>query len=299
MRFNLFVLLVFTCTTCFAQQPFPTSANNPSWRTVEDYFWDPGVTHNTWTLSADTVFCGETYHIAEAPTNNWISGYYKAYVRNQGDQVFYRLTNNCADQEYLLYDYNLTVGDTFWLPRELGGVPFNTDSTAMVVQQVDSLTVFGITRKRISLTSTGNTYPMEWLYGVGDMSHPFYALLFRGTEEDFVNLCMDSLGTQVYQHPNYSACTVIISVPEPIAAQLNVYPNPSRNGWQIQATDGQAIDQIEVFDLQGKRVYFQTTRQTGFSHDQWQIPAQTLPGIYLLRAQINGQPWQGKLIQTR
>ena len=276
--------------------------DQPDWVVVEDYFWDPGITHNYWTLSADTSFCGDTYAIASAPqVTVSVQGYYKAYIRNQGDQVFYRTSTDCNVPDKLLYDFGLVAGDTFVLDHSVWGQVFNNDTSLYIVQQVDTNVVLGTARRRLQLIEQTTGLPIEWYYGVGSLHHPFYALLYLGTEEDLVTLCMDSVQLPAFTNPYQNTCSLIVAVPEAQLSVTEVYPNPSRQGWKVKAPDGETLELIEIYDLQGRLVLSKGisgavalpvgTRETD-------IPRQAESGIYLLRMHTYHRTYSGKLIQT-
>lgn len=292
---SLFAALSITLK---AQQPFPLASDNPLWNTVEDYFWDPGVYQNTWMMTGTTQMCGETYQIAESGTpNGLIIGYHKGYTRNQGDSVYYRIDTNCTNPEQLLYDFSLTAGDTFYMDHNPYMAAFNTNPTKHVVQSVSTINYLGIGRKTIEFELGNAPIPMKWIYGVGAETHPFYALLYIGTEEDLLTLCLDSLGTLLYQNPNADSCSIILASPEPnpFKKAVQVYPNPSSQGWSLAPSTGQEIELVEIFDQLGKRVALQETHGL----ETVRIPAMAETGVYFIRVKIDGQFWSGKLIQTQ
>lgn len=289
------IALFFTSTS--AQQSFPIAADNPVWNTVEDYFWDPGITQNTWTMTADTMLCGDTYQIAEAGfQNGWIPGYYKGYIRNQGDQVYYRTDTNCSNPEQLMYDYSLVAGDTFFMDHDPFQAQINNDPTFHIVQSVSTTNYNGVNRKVITFQLGNAPIPFEWIQGVGDISHPFYPLLYRGTEEDLKTVCLDSMGVQIYKDPFLDSCFIIVGTPEPEEeqSQIDVYPNPSPNGWKLSTSEGRQMDRVEVYDQVGKLVYRDSPDHPG----SYQVPARKEAGIYFIRVQIGQKSWSGKLVQT-
>ncbi len=300
MKILLLILCLCTITffapsTAQAQQPFPIAADNPVWNTLEDYFWDPGVTQNTWTMTADTQLCGQTYQIAEAVSQNpWVPGYYKGYIRNQGDQVYYRTDNNCSNQEQLMYDYSLTAGDTFFMDHDPFQAAINNDSTFWIVQSVSVANYNGVNRQVIDFDPNQHPLPFKWIRGIGDIYHPFHTLLYRGTEEYLQTNCLDSLGIQIFQNPSVDSCIIVVGTPEPYPQiKVDIYPNPARHGWKISTGKNRQIDAVEIYDQVGKLVF----RDAPQSPEAYQLPALSEAGIYFIRLRIGNESWSGKLIQ--
>lgn len=292
------LLFFFCCFTTFfshAQQPFPLAADSAVWRTVEDYFWDPGLTQNSWIMERDSHFCGETYNVAEAftqPSN--IGGNFKVYTRNDSQKVWFRTDTNCTLPERLLYDYSLQVGDTFYRDTDPYGWPhFNSDSTWLVVDSIVPVTSLGITRRAFYMKTL--PFPTVWYEGVGDIAHPFRHVLYTGTEEDLLLLCMDSIGLNIFQNPEQDSCFIVVNREQAFLEEIQVFPNPSPRGWLLKLENmNVSIENLAVYTAKGRRVYVMDPQQ---GQREFSIPKMEAPGVYILRVNTSQGIFQKKLIQ--
>ncbi len=93
-----------------------------------------------------------------------------AFIREQNKQVFCRDYHvNFFNDEYLLYDFNLTVGDTFAFPEVI-------DSVRMVVTAVNTEMTFAGLRKAYDFTIINNPIsvfymPPRCVECIGDISN--------------------------------------------------------------------------------------------------------------------------------
>jgi hypothetical protein len=80
-----------------------------------------------------------------------------------------------------------------------------------------------------------------------------------------------------------------------VAQELTVQPNPSSGNFTVMALpQATAPVRLQVLDSSGKRILDQ---EADLSSD-WQLPAQGWPaGLYLLRAEVNGELYTARLVK--
>lgn len=167
-----------------AQQSFPGLSDAPFW---EVRFAGGSIPQKfRYQLSGTTSICGEEWLEVEAysPFSQTIAT--AGYYREADSKVYFRMSSDCSDIAYLMYDYDLQVGDVFngWTSLDLisGGLPLDFQVIAL-----DTLTIDGGHYRRLTLNysspviGSGFTF---WIEGVGDLVHPFYTLNYK---DDFVD----------------------------------------------------------------------------------------------------------------
>ncbi len=160
-----------------SQQPFPTYADSGAWNTLLCLGVPPNACMTqTFAYDGSDTFCGSTWSIYSWPTFGLDPGI--AYLRNEGQRTLLRSSTNCSDKEYVIYDFSMAVGDTVYPP--LNADLFTPDTAMFVLQDIDTVDILGVERRRFSLlydrcnTGMVNT-PMEWIEGIGSTTHPFYS----------------------------------------------------------------------------------------------------------------------------
>lgn len=171
----LFAILFFQSTYSFSQIN-TYFQNNPVWQNTSScgQFY-PCVDQETYNyyVNGDTLFNGLTYkkifrkgtgeHMWFAPPPALCSGTYSFidtfpsyFMRSFGKQMFIRTPFDTS--EYLLYDFNLIIGDT--LP-----ISYNNYESNVTVIAIDSIyTPYGY-RQRFEIT--GNTWSQYLIEGIG------------------------------------------------------------------------------------------------------------------------------------
>ncbi len=102
------------------------------------------------------------------------------FVRSDSLRTHFRKSSNCLDKEYLMYNYELNVGDITYVGfnQELG---ISEDTSLFQLISVDSIFVMNIKRLQYTLTYDRCNLgfmqdTMHWLYGIGSFDHPFFSI---------------------------------------------------------------------------------------------------------------------------
>lgn len=247
----LFVLLFFSFTSK-SQSVFPLFSSNAHFNDYECFWFD------CWTrqyyFEKDTFLCGNNYSKI-----NSLPGYPNVFVRNDSLKTFYRTSTDCSQREYKLYDYSIAVHDTTYVGFQ---IDFNNtaDTTAYLLEQIDTVTYFGISRQRFKMKyspeNEGNLYRyMYWIKGIGSEIHPFFPFfcLSDGCENSYRLLCADSSGMQIYQNEYTNDCiTFTLEIPEN-KSDFSISSNPFSSELQIINTNNLPLT-FQLFSLNGTSI---------------------------------------------
>lgn len=253
-------LLLLTCfsLTVFGQayQPFPTS--NAMWRENSGGFQCSCCSDFQYTITGDTVINTLTYHKLQKTGVKYLEDLLGnctsniAYVINQfagcfrndstNKKVFfiYPMTSN----DTLLYDFNLSIGDT--VPPS----PLNDNGNFInVVTDIDSVFLGGVYHKRFKLDSCWQQ--LYYIEGIGST----YGLLSPAMcpFEAIYNLqCFTKNSMTVYPNST-TTCSIVTSLKEttPIN-QFSIFPNPTAGTLYI-TTNLQSYD-ISIFNSTGQLI---------------------------------------------
>lgn len=181
MRKVLILILMLMVNQGWAQtQVLPSSSDNPIWQVRQTPALE--TEQLLYKYGSEIQICGMLWQMIEeytASKQHRIAGYFRA----EGDKGYFRRSLDCAEPEYLIYDYGLEVGDTmklhFGLLEAFQNVSPAT-SFDYVVYNTDSVEIAGTYHKTIFLGSTDLQATLLdftiWTAGYGDYRHPFYLL---------------------------------------------------------------------------------------------------------------------------
>ncbi len=225
-------------------------------------------------ISGDTVINNITYHNLTTPyVESYSTGVCGPANTGNGSiredvaarKVYFVAAGETT--EYLLYDFNLQVGDS---------VPGYTQRFGRydVVQVIDSVLVGNEYRKRWKVNTCYNISIIEgigWSYGINVQSPGCNTDL-----ADYSLTCFSQNGQTLYPS-TVNNCQLITSVAAVDSKRtLHIYPNPSKGMSSVELTNG-TISEIQVFDISGLLV---TTLEPGGS----QIDLNHLAfGTYLIK----------------
>jgi hypothetical protein len=167
-------------------------------------------------------------------------------IREDSTQKIYFVLRG-DEEERLLYDFNLQLGDTFLICNHIDIYVTSIDTVSMLNGEL---------RKRIQFEPG----PETWIEGIGSLDGivadgGFYYCNTTGEEHEFLN-CFTVDGEVLY-HPEWSIypCvdgTTAYHGPESISFQL--HPNPFNNTATLVLPDTQLSGELFIYNLQGKLV---------------------------------------------
>lgn len=259
----LVFFVFFNQIICSAQTYVPFPDSNAIWRQYHHHY-DSGINglvcHEFQDyIKGDTIINGITYK------NVWSKGYFglpvvncnmyhghgpKLAYREINKQIFYILYPDTS--EFILYDFNLNLGDTCIYP-EFYGFPGNY----RIITLIDSILINGTFRRRYLLSDTTLWLPplldsnyVAIIEGIGST----YGLLpdlmpnWQEKYDELVCFHQDGIDYMVSGSPcNYLDDSEIV----PPEKKVNIYPNPAGDAIYIEDFEGVFFDFI-LYDLTGR-----------------------------------------------
>lgn len=250
MKKLLFIILSLVPLFTFSQVNKSIIDTTKQWNVMHGYASPVGWGSSRGTYfykisSQDSIINGYTYNkllikYDSSQNSNW---YFRNRIREENNIVY--VYTNCQEYyydsnycEYVLFDFNLQVGDVFISNR------VNNQST---VASVDSIEVNGIFLKRISFTFDSET----WIEGIGSTKGLLESLV-QGYDIYFGLLCVHQGDDLIYQD-EYDPCYVYegindINVEDNL---IKIYPTIVRDILRIETQDND-IKELEIIDVLGR-----------------------------------------------
>lgn len=220
-------------------KPFPTNYGNWIYQYYDD-FHNPTNQFTQYTLNGDTTFASISYKKIFVYSN------YVGALRENNKIIYF--VPDTSSNEYVLYNFNLNLGDTIIHPY---GEAVCSNDTA-IIQQVDSILLSDGYHRQLHFNSFA-----IWIEGIGSLNYllnPCNVACLSGND---ILQCMNSDLTFTY--PSIST-SCIVSVPEQISSSnnINIYPNPSSSSFSIDFNNTD-FKEIRLTDMLGKIVFRQQT----------------------------------------
>ena len=226
--------------------------------------------------TADTVHVNGHDYLQAIPRG--FSDYFELYLREEtATGRLYRYCPVFDEEEVLLCDMTLTVGDTFEYTDEW-------ETYQAVVESVS----FENGRKVIRFAPINDYQSHDVLTfreGIFPNNYPIGFMDYYYCENNL--LCEYKDGEQVFENPEYNTCYISqTSVQEQDLQQVSLYPNPAKETVLIE---GAKASEVQLYNALGQLV--KTVRDTN------EITVADLPqGVYLLRiTDTNGIVYTDKI----
>jgi hypothetical protein len=248
--------------------PFPTNYGSWNYQYYDDSH-NPTGFFTSYILYGDTSISGTTYKI--------ISG----GALRESNKVIYFYPDT-ASQEYVLYNFNLNLGDTIIHPF---GTNFCNPDT-VIVYIVDSV-----------LTSDGYHRALEfscnaiWIEGVGSLNHllnPTYWEPLSG--DDYLECMVGDSGFVYPLLPSY--CITSVTEQSNHLSEISFAPNPFGEKLNVRANDN-TESKIILYDILSRKLLQQT-----FTNSTTLNTEQLAKGIYIYEVRNkNGVIKKGKVVR--
>ena len=223
------------------------------WYIYGVYTWSAphpvGTFHEHYYQGEAVTIGGLEYHtlyVQSEVNGNYLAGAF----RNEDNQVYYCNWNGSAyDEEEMLYDYDLEVGDFF----------HDDDQHPMQVTEVSTIIdEMGVARKKLTFSFIGYSDATEyWIEGIGSsfgfLHVGLYEAAYGSDGEMYHLLCYHVNNNVVFVNPEYDTCD-INEVIENKIDNISVYPNPASHSVKILNDSGLNITGIQIIDLTGRVV---------------------------------------------
>jgi len=290
------LLLSFMPLLAMSQQNFPLIKDNGVWRsaaagivTPPDPWW---ISKFQFVMDGDTLISNKTYKklysCDYSPSINNKS-YIGVMRQDTTEKIYFTLHSSLnigysgyhiqQNVEYLLYDFLISVGDTF--------IVANKVDSMQVLQSIDSVLVHNEWRKRWTFIGKSTNHQRVWIDGIGDTKGLFYPFLFEFEDYQLLTCYEDSndfwLNPELVQ--NGTDCFAV-GIEEANAYEkfnLSLYPNPATDHINIDIASQykQQNSEIIIYNSQGTEVY-----KTDIPNNTETINLninQLPPGVYFLR----------------
>lgn len=211
------LLLIMTIITISAKSqtsvyhPFPIINGDWVYQYYDDFHMPTNI-YGGYQINGDTTISGINYKKISGCGAQWVCD--GGGIRESNKIIYFR--PDTATTEYVLYDFNKTVGDTIIHPY--GGAVCSNDTVTIILE--DSVQCSDGYHRQLWLSSSA-----IWIEGVGSVSYllnPCNVLCVSGND---VLQCMS--GDSGFTYP-YGSTSCLVSIPENINFSDGVYffPNP-------------------------------------------------------------------------
>ena len=221
-------------------------------------------------------------------TDNNSGLYYHTYYREEEGRVYAR--NDEDLEEFLLYDFNLEVGDMI----TAGDPNASTfSSTDFIVVDVEFIPLEdGTMTKQIKVQNPLGAI-FSWIEGVGGTNNTFAP----GTEweDDYSwHWFKCTLSNDVLFYTESNSCS-FVSTEELVDEDLQIYPNPSSGIFNISTVNSDAINArtIRIYTIAGRLIKTVNMENEFVSIDL----SSNYTGVYLIELSIDNRRFYEKLIK--
>jgi hypothetical protein len=269
-----FLLLVAMSAT---GQNFPT--DSALWK---EWYYDieclnlPFCYERQYLLAGDTIIGNKTYNKIFLSIQYFNNPYYDVgyqgavYYDNAADKVYWRPAN--TSQDTLLYDFNLSVGDT--LPEtyiyQIGW------GNIIRIDSIDTVMTSGhtITRYHMDNAGWGSEYI---LHGIGS-TIGFLETIYPFFESENHLGCFRNYIDSIYYPDSSLTCDVFTDIHESFATNcsIGIYPNPVKDILNIDNASG---FHAQLFSITGLLI-----SETEIKNEHFELKLKDVPeGMYFLR----------------
>jgi hypothetical protein len=260
MKQLLFFLSFFLVITLSNAQYTPTLVDNATWINH-----DIGFGFDVWRemhITSDTTLNGLIYRKVD-PVSGF-GGY--SYLREDTvSQQIYQLDESQSFVEYLIYDYSLSIGDTFFSALY---------PDTLIVTAIDTVLNFGTStcmdldstyRKIISLSFINSNYGvLTWIEGIGSLD----GLVYTGNTR--LHCFINDNGLRAFHNTceapyfyNSDTCFtgVISGIEESKSQNISIYPNPFLEQLNIEFTESYHDNfEVRIFDILNREITVDTQK---------------------------------------
>ena len=241
------IFLIIACLLLGLMARSQSFVNTQNTWNVKEGYYSSSVTH-IYHYDGDSLHNDVLYKKMYAwHDSTFTSKGYVGMLREVESKVWY--VPPYVDEEGLLYDFSLNVGDTIdvismfcWEYYEYG----------LVCQTIDSIQLeTGEYRKRWIFEGWSGDM---WVEGVGSLFGPVHSRVYDCVADYYVELlCLYHDDILVYSNPSYSFCYInTLSIPEvESGSPVQISPNPVRSGNSIKITASFDINKVEICNSHG------------------------------------------------
>lgn len=283
MKNKCLLIILFLSTMQLSAQYVNIIDTNALWSV-----WD-----RKYYIEGDTLINAINYSVVYEKSDPQLSTTIKhSYIRE--DSASQRVFIHSISKEYLLYDFSLNKGDTVTVHNFIG--------TTLIVDSVDYITLGGVLRKRMKMSSyVGNTtwFDEYWIEGVGSNNGLTYSGMFNSGISDItypILVCYQLDGALLYEDSNFTNCSEPwpLDILEDNIAQVEIYPNPLNGIINVQLPPNSHKAIVRIYNLNGALLLKQelTQNETRIDLEALQLAPQAL----LIEIDAEGKVYNKKVV---
>ncbi len=183
----------------------------------------------------------------EIDTNYYLTD---IFIREEINKMRVFRYNIYTNEEELLYDFNLAVGDTF----------YNNVYSNMIVDTIYNVTTNdGIDRKCISFNKKCLNCGDRFIEGIGGPQGPF-EMPFELFENGYFVMCIKDNSGIVQGNTCYEFLTSIDEVY--VKDEIDIYPIPAKNYLYIDFNNLYGYKKIDIISLTGQTISSSATKES-------------------------------------
>ena len=293
------VLTLSILNSAIGQTVFPTYETNPDWAVIRCDLGYPTICDTqSWQYSNDTLMCGYEYSVFVRPNNNTY------FIRSDILKTWIKGSRNCWEDEYLMYDYSLSIGDTTFIAWNMQFNPVPQDMIAAILIAIDTITIFGAERERYEMFFV-DQLTMYWIKGIGSDRHPFHSTrCLDYCEVEYELLCYDSSDVQLYQNPEYNSCYYEynpggIGMSEFTTDDLQLFPNPANHTLNVRLPrENERLWHISLVTPNDQSLFAYNKQLSIDGRLSVELPPSLANGIYFIKVSNNDNIYSRKFIKT-
>ena len=208
-------------------------------------------------LGEDTILNNKTYKkvysTLYAPYDTTMSIWTcDKFIREDSNIVYLAFRDTAYGNEFVVYNFNLGVGDEIELPTIIDGYYFHDQNFTAIVNSVDSVEINGVFLKRIIFEDS--FYRISWIEGIGNTQ----GFLESGFIIDYCStslLCVHQNEELIYVDTSSNSCIIALGINdiEKESLNLKIYPTIVNDILRIE-TQNNDIKELEVIDVLGRVV---------------------------------------------
>ncbi|MDY0053486.1 MAG: T9SS type A sorting domain-containing protein, partial [Bacteroidales bacterium] len=194
------------------------------------------------------------YEFTDIEFNPLTAIYYGGFRENSQKQVFFKGERYNDNNEFMIYDFSLSAGDTF-------NLPYNNEPSYFEIVAIDTLIYSGIPRRKFTIRnipefSFAPQYSF-WIEGIGNYEGLIQLPRVYAVDNWLITRCYihnRELLYSNYSHGGNDCITPLMGVESIIEDNsITIYPNPSNS--EVNISSENIINSIEIFNSLGQRVY--------------------------------------------
>lgn len=198
-------------------------------------------------LNGDTIINGIIYKkIFKSGIEDYFTSnqFLKCFIREENKRIYIKYTENSIDfpdtSEFILYDFNLSVGDTF--TTKMRYIDWQIQESKFTILSIDSINTNTGYRKTYKLNwfFYGTTWPIyycldapfEWIEGIGSQLGPFYNELlvdcYVSQVIDYDLICFHESFNYIISDTNCDINNVGVTKIDPKETSIIALPCPAK-----------------------------------------------------------------------